>query len=220
MSDALEYFGKKVGHRIDPHADVKTVLMRPYPHINPAKTSTTRLGSAEPARFLVSEDRIEIYAAGQLPETSGIEALPTSTRSRRDWMLDIIMSPPPCPFLVGTLGMSFSDTDFWRMTMSENAIVFGGNAAMHDGRNVMVVNRPRFVETVEWFRSTKASVADLHAQRRIKERFVKGEIAGQAARTAIEKLKTPADVMTSYAGVSDPFQMTMAAFVANNWVAT
>lgn len=220
MKPPLEFFQEHMGVLIDPEAAPMDVLMRAYPHGDPAKSISTRMGGSEPARMLVSEGEAKLWAPIAVPEhaRSRIEVAPTSARKRRDWLVDVIMNPPKPPFLAVSIGMAASDVDFWRMTVSEDMIVFSGAAALHDGDNVAAVDRRKFIAAKEWFAQTQTPVSDLLRRRDILHKFKTGTWSGAASKAAMARIKTPAAVMDTYAGPADAFQMKLAYYAANEWV--
>ncbi len=219
MKPPLEFFQEHMGALIDPEAAPIDVLMRAYPHGDPTKSISTRMGGSEPARLLVSEGEAKLWAPISVPEHARgrIEVSPTSARKRRDWMVDVIMNPPKPPFLAVSIGMAASDVDFWRMTVSEEMIVFSGAAALHDGDNVAAVDRRKFIAAKEWFAETQTPVSDLLRRRDILHKFKTGMISGAAAKMALARIKTSLTVMDGYPGPSDAFQMKLAAYAANEW---
>lgn len=219
MQTPLDFFQEHLGSAIDPVAEPMDVLMRSYKHGDPAKSVVTRMGGSEPARFLVSADVAKIWAPISVPEhaRNKVNVAPTSARKRRDWMVDVIMNPPKPPFLAVSLGMSGADADFWRMTVSEEMIVFSGSATLHDGDNAAAVDRRKFIEGKQWFAKTDVPVADLLRRREILRKFKTGLISGTAAKAALARIKTDAAVMDSYPGPADPFQMKLASYAANEW---
>lgn len=220
MQTSLEFFQEHFGSKIDPALAPLEVLMKPYPHINPAKTSTPRMGTSDPARFLVARGVAKLWAPVRLPDhTQGrIDVAPTSARGRRDWIVDVIMNPPEPPFLVAALGMAASDTSYWRITVSKEMIVFGGNASLFDGSNSLEVDRRKFLEARDWFKATAVPVSDLLRRRDIAFKFKRKLITGEAAKRASAKIKTPAALLDAYPGADHPFLMKLAAYAASEWV--
>jgi hypothetical protein len=231
----LDFFQKHCGSKIDPDADARSVLMRGYLHadesrvIKPKKPKKgeatdeapkpvmTRLGGHDPARFLISEDVSSILATVRFEKpVQGISLALQATRKPRDWMVDIIMSPPKPPFLACSLGLAASDLDFWRLTLSSDLIIFSGSTKTF-GVNVLMVDRPRFLAAVDWFKKTSVSVSELLRLTEIQYRFKSGLITGEKARADLSKLKTPKDVLQSYPGEDDPFIRKLAYFAATEW---
>ncbi|MCV9964291.1 hypothetical protein OIU34_20605 [Pararhizobium sp. BT-229] len=219
LQTPLEFFHEHLGSVIDPTASPIDVLMRSYAHVDPGRSLAVRMGGSEPARFLVSRDVARVWAPVRLPpHTDGrIEVAPTSARKRRDWLVDIIMSPPEPPFLAVSLGMAASDTEHWRPTVSMGMIVFAGAAALQDGVSMVTVERARFLAAKEWFAMTQVPVADLLRRRDIASRFRRGLLSGAAAQAAAKRIKTSPDVLDRYPGIDDPFQMKLASYAANEW---
>jgi hypothetical protein len=218
VQTALDFFQEHLGALIGPGSDPKDVLMRGYPHFEKDNVRV-RMGGAEPARFLVSATSARVWAPVRLPldREGRVSVAPTSSRKRRDWLVDVIMDPPETPFLAASLGMSAADADHWRLTVSPGAIVFSGAAALLDGDNMIVVERERFVAAKDWFASTKVPVSDLLRRRDLTERFRRGAITGDAARNAMARIKTPREMAETYPGPEDSFQMRLAAHAANEW---
>ncbi|NJM83452.1 MAG: hypothetical protein HC844_14080 [Tabrizicola sp.] len=127
-------------------------------------------------------------------------------------MVDVIMSPPAAPFLAASVGMSGADAAYWRMTTSRELIAFGGAASLHDGNNLLLVERQRFVEAVNWFRCGKIGVSDLLRFRDLQNSFQRGVLTGVQARARLEKLNV--DLLRGYPGQSNPVIMKLAAWAA------
>ncbi len=215
MLTPLEFFQLHCGVKIDPGADAKSVLMRTYPHSS--KDVLVRFGGPDPARFLITEDGAKIWATIRFdPPIQGISLALQSERKTREWMTDILMSPPKPPFLASTLGQAGSDIDFWRLTLSNDLIVFSGSTKSF-GANIVMIDRPLYLETVKWFEQTGVSVSDLLRVNETQHKFKSGLIGGEHARTIMAKIKTPQDVLQSYPGVRDPMAMKLAYFAATEW---
>lgn len=217
-STAQNYWFDRVGRKLAPTAaHWKDALMATYPHADPAKKDA-RMGGAEPARFLVSGDRAEVWApiraANELP--AGVSIQPTSALRRRDWIVRVILVPPPVPFLAASVGMSGADAAHWRMTVSPDLIAIGGASALLDGRNMVLVERARFLEARDWFIDTGTAVSDLLRHREAVALFRRGLISAEQARARRARLKTSQERLASYPGVDDPLLMTLAAHAASS----
>lgn len=220
LPSPLEFFHRHCGSIIASDLDPLGVLMRAYPHADPNKTTTTRMGGSEPARFLVSEQEAGVWAPVRLPDhaQAQLRTATTSERKKRDWIIDVLMSPPKPPFLAVSIGMAASDVEHWRYTVSEEMIVFSGAASTYEGQNVLAVDRAKFLAAKEWFSETGTPVSDLLRANDIRERFQRGMITGAAARQALARIKTPQAAMKTYPGVQDAVVMKLASYAANEWV--
>lgn len=193
--------------------------MAAHPHYDPARTVRTRMGGSEPARFLICAERARVWAPIRtehaLPEH--VEIAQTADRKRRDWIVDVIMNPPRAPFLAASVGMSGADAAFWRMTTSAELIAFGGAGALFDGKQIILIERERFIQARIWFREASVPVSDVLRYRDVQEQFQKGLIGGDAARAALARIKSERDVLDGYPGVRDASIVKLAAYAATEW---
>lgn len=220
MITAHEYWFKRFGSKIAPDVtDWQQSLMAGYPHFDPAKKRPVRMGGSEPARFLISDDRVQVWAPihPNIDLPDDIQIRPTSARKRRDWLVDVILNPPCSPFLVASVGMSGADAAFWRMTTSRDLIAFGGAAALLDGVQALYVDRSRFLEARDWFDTERVAVSDLLRLRETLRLFKTELISGEQARARLKRIKTPRSVLEAYPGDPNPTLMKLAAYAASTW---
>lgn len=209
MINAQDYWIDKIGRHLMPSSQFEQAIMGQHPHAVEGK-KPTRMGSSEPARFLACEDFARVWSPIREPETAkttGVEFYKTSDRKRRDWIIDLITSPPPAPFLAATLGLSFGDTSNWRLTCHQDTICIGGNEKFLENgfpRPVLIVDRPRFLDAAAWFSETGANPKDLVVYSYIVNDFGLGNITADAAKNRIDKLKTDVDLLRNFPGPRDP----------------
>lgn len=220
MISAQEYWFERFGAKIAPDASQwKQALMGAHPHFDPAKKSLVRMGGSEPARFLISDSAVRVWApiapASALADDTVIA--PTSSRKRRDWLVDTIIDPPEPPFLAAAVGMSSADAAFWRMTTSRDLIAFGGAAALLEGVQSVLVERKRFIEAKDWFASEKVAVSDLLRLGETQRLFKKDLLTGAEARARLDRLKTDRAILETYPGEDAPFLMKLASYAATIW---
>lgn len=216
----LDFFKEHAAKHIDPDASAADVLMRTYPHVDIKKKMTVRLGGSEPARFLVSADGVSIWAPVSFPTATvgKVTVAPTADRKRSDWMIDVIMSPPKPPYLAVSLGMAASDIDFWRLSLTENFVVFSGSSALQGGTNIGAVDRNLFFKARDWFVETNASVSELLRLQETDAKFKRGTITGADVHRIFSRFKTPFAVLKNYPGRKEPFIMKLASYAASGWV--
>jgi hypothetical protein len=212
-----EFWFERLGKIIAPEAsDWMAALMGSYPHADPVKKVRTRMGGSEPARFLIGRDFVQTWAPvrPEVPLPGNVTFFLTSERKRRDWLTDVILSPPETPFLAASVGMSGADADNWRMTMTTDLIAIGGAASMFDGQALMLIERPRFLAARDWFRAGqgRVGIAELLRFRDIQEGFRKGLLTGAQARSRQQKL--PVSHLRDYPGQDHPMVMRLAAHAA------
>lgn len=213
-SDATAFWFHRFGRFVAPDADGWSgALMRRYPHADPARKVTTRLGGAEPARFLICETFAHGWAPvrPQVALPAQVSIRPTHARKRWEWILDIILDPPPPPFLAASVGLSGADADHWQLTTSSELIAFGGAAALFEGEHLVLVERRRFLEAVDWFARTGAGAGEVLRARDIRRRFGMGLISGAQARAALARLRTDA---RDFPGSANDFLVRLAALAA------
>ncbi|MCE6957624.1 hypothetical protein LAZ40_00880 [Cereibacter sphaeroides] len=218
LLNPLDYWWQRVGVVIAPDAPTPMdAILRPYPHCQ--KPIRTRMGGSEPARFLLSEAGAYVWAPIASPHAAraaGVVITPTSSRKRLDWMVDILMDPPPVPFLACSLGMSGADAAHWRMTVSSGLVAFGGAAGLLGG-NLVLVDRSRFLEAVDWFGKTGIAVSDLLRAHDIRQRHRLGLLTGLQARAALDRLKASREQLADFPGVDDPEVVRLASHAARLW---
>lgn len=216
--DPLSFWFDRFGKYLSaPDADPMTTLMSSYPHAE--KNMRCRMGGTEPARFLISQDRVEAYCPIKAPEglPACISIMPTSARQRRDWMMDIIMAPPIEPYLAASVGQSGSDVANWRISHDSNSVTFGGSARLLDD-DVVTIHRPAFLDAMAWFSETSAKVADVLRYREIVQRFRAREISAQVARGMIDKIKCDRAVLETAPGLASA-PLRLAAYGVSDWEA-
>lgn len=214
LSDATGFWFRHFGRFFAPDApDWSKALMGTYPHADPARKVRTRFGGAEPARFLISESRAKAWAPVRpdvaLPAQVSVQ--PSHARKRWDWIIDVIVNPPKPPFLAASVGLSGADADHWKLTTSADLIVFGGAAALFDGEHLVLVERRRFLETIDWFSSTGANVGDILRGQEVRRQFQMGLISGAQARLALGRIGGD---MRGFPGSASGFLARLAAFAA------
>ncbi|MFT3689047.1 hypothetical protein [Paenirhodobacter sp.] len=217
MNDATGFWFRHFGRFLAPDAaDWSRALMRRYPHADPARKVTARMGGSEPARFLICEDWARAWAPvrpeADLPPQVSLQ--PTHSRKRWDWIVDVIVNPPRPPFLAASAGLSGGDAAHWKLTTSQDLIVFGGAAALFEGEHVVLVERRRFLEAADWFALTGANAADLLRSHEIARQFRMGLIGGAEARLALGRLKTDPALLRGFPGSASGFLARLAAFTA------
>lgn len=220
MLSPQDYWHENLGSFLAPDAESwRAALMSTYPHFDSSKEKPVRMGGSEPARFLISAERVGVWSPIARPDglDEHISIMPTSARKRRDWMVDVIMSPPSPPFLVASVGMSSADAAYWRMTTSKDLIAFGGSAALADGMNSLLVDRHKFIAAVDWFRDDGVAVSDLLRFHETTRLFKQSIINGAQARARLERLKSSQDILRAYPGELVPFLMKLASYAARDW---
>lgn len=219
MVSAQDFWQERLGRFIFPSGPGwRDALMAVYPHADPGKTKA-RMGGSEPARFLISDAMVQVWAPVRPNEAlpPSIQFQTTASRRRRDWIVDVLMNPPQPPFLAASVGMSGADAQFWKITTSAGLIAFGGAAALFDGNQSMTVDRDLFVRAKEWFAQTDVPVSDLLRLSGIRQQFKSGLLTGEQARARIARIKTPVDLLVQYPGDPDPTVMKLAAYAATDW---
>jgi hypothetical protein len=216
----LDFFREYAGKYIDPDASATEVLMRTYPHVDVNKKKPVRLGGSEPARFLVSADCVKIWAPVSFPMdiASKVAVAPTAARKKSDWMIDVIMSPPKPPYLAVSLGMAAADLDFWRLSLTDNFVVFSGASALLRDTNIGAIDRNLFFAARDWFLETNASVSELLRLQETDAKFKRGTIKGVDVHRIFSRFKTPLAVLKNYPGQKEPFIMKLASYAASGWV--
>lgn len=222
MISAQEYWFERFGAKVAPDAaHWREALMGTHPHFDPARKSLVRMGGSEPARFLISEGAVRVWApiapAVELPADTIIA--PTSSRKRRDWLVDTIIDPPEPPFLAASVGMSSADAAFWRMTTSRDLIALGGAAALLEGVQSILVERTRFIEARDWFASEKVAISDLLRLGETRRLFQKELLTGAEARARLDRLKTDRAILDTYPGEDNPLLMKLASYAVTYWEA-
>lgn len=220
MITAQEYWQERLGRYIFPEGrDWSEALMTSYPHALPGKPRT-RMGGSEPGRFLISDEGAQVWAP-ILPDVElppNIRFYQTSDRKRRDWIVDVILSPPKPPFLAASVGMSGADAAYWQISTSSEMIAFGGAAALFEGQSSLVVDRQAFLDAKAWFEEKKVAVSDLLSLLDTRHRFKVGIFTGAQARARIDRLKTPVSDLDRYPGSKNPTVMKLASYAAHDWV--
>lgn len=211
----LAFWMRRIGIWLAPDAtDPLDALMRPYKHTE--KSLATRIGGSEPGRFLVSEARAALWAPIASPDGDhGIEVYTTAAMRRRDWLIDIILNPPEPPFLAASVGMSGADAAAWRMTISQEAIVFGGAASMLDGVNTRLIERSRFMEAMAWLRETGISAQDVLWEEELRRRFRLGLIDGSTAKRRIAAIKSDPEIRKTVPVGIGAFELRLAQDAVN-----
>lgn len=216
MIDPRTYWHERLGKFLAPEAqDYLQALMAPQPHVLKPGV-VTRMGGADPARFLVDDQEVRIWApvAPEIPMPRDISFQRTNERKKSDWILDVILDPPEGSFLAATVGMSGADAKNWRMSTGRGLIAIGGNAGFLEGREQILVDRSRFLEAADWFRSTKAPVSDLLRSEDVRKRFRQGLLTAATARSHLAAIKTPAEQLASYPGDRDTLLIRLAFYAA------
>ena len=179
------------------------------------------MGGSEPARFLITQNSAQAWAPirpeGELPVHVTMQ--PTSVRKRRDWIVDVIVSPPKAPFLAASVGMSGADAKYWRLTTSENLIAFGGAASLFEGQNLVLVDREKFLLARDWFVDGDKPVSDLLNYWQTRQKFKTSLINGKQARARIDRIKTDEATLRSYPGEESLVIAKLASYAANIWEA-
>lgn len=214
LNDATGFWFRHFGRFFAPDAsEWSKALMGTYPHADPARKVRTRFGGSEPARFLICESDAKAWAPVR-PEAAlpaHVRVQPTHAMKRWDWIIDTILNPPEPPFLAASVGLSGADADHWKLTTSTELIVFGGAAALFEGKHIVLVERRRFLETIDWFASTGANASDVLRCHEIRRRFQMGLMSGAQARSALGRLRTDA---RGFPGSANGFLARLAAFAA------
>lgn len=215
--EAETFWHERLGKFLAPGEGFYAALMRNYPHAE--KSMTTRMGGTEPARFLVSDSRVAVWAPIRLPESAAgrIEIYPTSARKRNDWLVDVITSPPDGLFLAASVGQSGSDAANWTLSPDKDLIAFGGAAGLFDGQAKVLIERERFLASIAWFKEQGNVVSDLLRHKDIQRRFKTGQQSGAEARASMQRLKTPIETLNSYPGSRNPAVIRLASYAAHYW---
>lgn len=215
MGSATDFWFENFGRLFAPEApEWFKALMGSYPHAE--KPARARFGGSEPARFLICAAQARAWAPvrSEAPLPAHVSVQPTSARKRRDWIVDVILDPPAPPFLAASIGLSGADAAYWRLTTSRDLIAFGGAAALFDGEHLVLVERPRFQEAMDWFSATGAPVSELLRFHEIRRLFQIGLCTGLQARKALDKLKTAQGALRSFPGGANPALTRLAAYAA------
>lgn len=216
-TDPLTLWYERFGVYLSNDTDSMTTLMASYPHAE--KNMRCRMGGTEPARFLISDDLVEAYCPIRAPDglPDHVTIQPTSARQRRDWMLDIIMSPPKGPYMAASIGQSGADTNYWRISHDPDSVTFGGSTRLLDDE-IVTIFRPEFIDAMAWFRDTGVRVADVLSYRTIVHRFRAREITAQAARASLDKIKVERSVLEQAPRLASA-PLRLAAYGADVWEA-
>lgn len=215
MEAPLAFWMRRIGVWLAPDAtDPLDALMRPYRHAQ--KQLSTRIGGSEPGRFLVSEERAALWAPIAAPAGGHeIEVYTTASMRRRDWLIDIILNPPRPPFLAASIGMSGADATAWRISVSQEAIVFGGAASMLDGVNTRLIERPRFMDAMAWLRETGIPAQDVLWEEELRRRFRMGLIDGPTAKRRIAAIKSDPELRKTAPPGIGAFELRLAQDAVN-----
>ena len=216
MLNEIDYWYDRFGRHLMPDASPGLALMGAYPHVVKGKV---RLGGPEPARFLISEAGVDAWSPVRPPDPlpDGVRMHLTSDRPRRAWVVDILLDPPPAPFLAASLGQSGADAANWQMTINRDRIVFGGSSSVLGGPSVLAIDRARFLKAMQWFRDSGVDVRDLLRAADIRHHHRIGLLTGAAARARLAKIKADPDAVAKYPGEGDSHIMRLAAYAANDY---
>jgi hypothetical protein len=217
MLNEIDYWYDRFGRHLMPDASPGLALMGAYPHVN--DKGKVRLGGPEPARFLISKAGVDAWSPVRPPDPlpEGVRMHLTSDRPRRAWVVDILLDPPPAPFLAASLGQSGADAANWQMTINRDRIVFGGSSAVLGGPSVLAIDRARFLEAMRWFQESGVDVRDLLRAADIRHQHRIGLLTGAAARARLGKIKADPAVAAKYPGEANSDVMRLASFAASKY---
>lgn len=211
----LQFWHRHFGVHVSDSPDPMKALMSSYPHC--AKPIMCRMGGTEPARFLVTADRAEAFCPIMPPDDlpDHVSIRPTSERRSRDWMIDILHSPPEGPFLAASVGQSGVDAEKWRISFDRDSVTFGGSTALLDD-GVVTIYRPQFLDAMSWFAETGVKVSDILTFRDINRRFLARSLSAKDARAMIARIKAEKEILESAPALNGAV-LRLASYGANGW---